>query len=234
MVFHSCNSSFYRLTVVARQWMLLLVWAITMIPCRVIWVDNKFGWSWLCYRFRCNTWWGPKQQKLIWDKNVSLLHQPRTNMILYFLHGINANLFTVKSKSINSCSSKLHASVQKTVSESVIQFTMRCSTTIHIQASSSPMRKEQRKYEKNGRSLAFWLVHGRRSNSSSRCRRSPLAALPRPASTRELGEEQDYERMARVTASACIDSARACAWLGPEGMKAHAESCPIAALNGHV
>ena len=185
-------------------------------------------------------------------------------MILYLLHGINANLFTVKSKSINSCSSKLHASVQKTVSKSVIQF----STTIHVQASSSPIRKEQRKYEKNGRSLAFWLVHGRRSNSSSRCRRSPLAALPRPAAyrhpshqqkqsllpltaarspplaaaprsngpelwvppalplplvgpssraaaaaanTRELGEEQDYERMARVTASACIDSAWACA-----------------------
>jgi hypothetical protein len=104
---------------------------------------------------------------------------------------------------MNSHSSKLHASVQKTVSESIIQFTMRCSTTIHIQASSSPIRKEQRKYEKNGRNLAFWLGHGRRSNSSSRCRRSPLAALPRPAAYRCLSHQQK-QPLLPLTAARCL------------------------------
>jgi len=58
--------------------------------------------------------------------------------------------------------------------------------------SSSPIRKEQRKNEKSLKNLAFWLGlgHGRRSNSSRRCRlhsrspaRSPLpfaAARRRP------------------------------------------------------
>ena len=55
---------------------------------------------------------------------------------------------------------------------------MRCSTmslTTHYSlpfTSSSTIRKEQRKNEKSLKNLAFWLGlgHGRRSNSSRRCR----------------------------------------------------------------
>jgi hypothetical protein len=58
------------------------------------------------------------------------MHQPRTrsDLILYFFHGINTNLFAVKSKPING-TSKLNAVVQK-ILNSAIHFTMgmRCST----------------------------------------------------------------------------------------------------------
>ena len=92
------------------------------------------------------------------------MHQPRTDLILHFLHGINANLFTVKSKPING-TSKLSAVVQKILSQSVTHYSLPFT-------SSSPIRKEQRKNERSLKSVAFWLGlgHGRRSNSSRRCR----------------------------------------------------------------
>ena len=103
------------------------------------------------------------------------MHQPRTDLILHFLHGINANLFTIKSKPING-TSKLSAVVQKILSQSVTHYSLPFT-------SSSPIRKEQRKNEKSSKNLAFSLRlgHGRRrSNSSRRCRLHSRALSPLP------------------------------------------------------